>query len=152
VSASDQQVNFSHVGVCVTDLDRAVRFYGEGLGFKLVATHDIDSVFADALEVPGDVALKSVFLERDGLSIELLVWERPSADGTPSSRRNLVGLTHLSFWVSDADATAARLEAAGGTIVDSTRTKSQDSSGAGIYLLFCTDPDGTRVELMQRLP
>jgi catechol 2,3-dioxygenase-like lactoylglutathione lyase family enzyme len=85
------------------------------------------------------------------MSIELLVWERPSPDGTPSSRRNLLGLTHLSFWVSDVDATAARLEAAGGTIVDSTRTKSEDASGAGIYLLFCTDPDGTRVELMQQL-
>ena len=151
MSGSDQQVNFSHVGVCVTDLDRALRFYCEGLGFEHAATHDIDSVYADALEVPGDVALKSVFLSKGPVSIELLVWDRPDAEGTPSSRRNLLGLTHLSFWVSDVEATAAALVAAGGTVIDSTRTKSQDAAGDGVHLLFCADPDGTRVELMQQL-
>jgi lactoylglutathione lyase len=82
------------------------------------------------------------------MSVELLAYGEPGADGTPSSRRNLLGLTHLSFWVADVDATAAALVAAGGTIVESTRTKSPDADGT--FLLFCADPDGTRVELMQR--
>jgi len=151
MSDSDQQVTFSHVGICVADLDRSLRFYCEGLGFEHVASHDIDSVFADALEVPGDVELKSVFLAKGPVSIELLVWDRPAPGGVPSSRRNLLGLTHLSFWVADVDATAAALTAAGGTVVESTRTKSTDAAGNGAYLLFCADPDGTRVELMQQL-
>jgi catechol 2,3-dioxygenase-like lactoylglutathione lyase family enzyme len=142
---TDGQVSFSHVGICVRDLDRSLRFYTEGLGFEHQATHDLDGTYADALEVPGVKAFKSVFLSKGTTSIELLAYDEPPAEGTPSSRRNLLGLTHLSFWVADPDATAASLVAAGGTLIESTRTK-----GDGTYLLFCADPDGTRVELMQQ--
>ena len=148
MSGSDPQVTFSHVGICVTELDRSLRFYCEGLGFEHVATHDLDSAYADALEVPETVAFKSVFLAKGPTSVELLVWEGPDAEGTPSSRRNLMGLTHLSFWVPDVEAAAAALVAAGGTVIDSTRTKSPESGE--LQLLFCADPDGTRVELMRQ--
>jgi lactoylglutathione lyase len=150
MSDTEQQIGFSHIGVCVSDLDRSLRFYCEGLGFEHIATHDLDGTYADALEVPGVVAFKSVFLAKGPMSIELLAYGDPGPEGTPSSRRNLLGLTHLSFWVSDVDAIAAALVAAGGTIVESTRTKSTDAGGSGTSLMFCADPDGTRVELMQR--
>ncbi len=135
---------FSHVGICVTDLERSVRFYCEGLGFERNESIPIDETFGAALEVPGKLTLTSQFLRREGLAVELLYYVQPSPTGTPSARRNQLGLTHLSFYVEDVDATAAALVAAGGTIVESTRTVAE-----GIVLLFLHDPDGTRIELMQ---
>ena len=136
----------SHVGICVTDMDRALRFYRDGLGFALSDGFDLDSDAMPgldaALEVPGRVVLRSQLIELEGMRIELLHYTTPGVDGTPSDRRNKLGLTHLSFWVDDVDAAAARLVAHGGTIVESTRTT------PGIELVFLADPDGTRVELM----
>jgi catechol 2,3-dioxygenase-like lactoylglutathione lyase family enzyme len=136
----------SHVGLCVTDIERSLRFYRDGLGFALSDGFDLDSEampgLDEALEVPGRVVLRSQLIELEGMRIELLHWTTPGVDGTPSDRRNRVGLTHLSFWVDDVDAAAARLVEHGGTIIESTRT------APGIELVFLEDPDGTRVELM----
>ncbi|MGA7418880.1 MAG: VOC family protein [Acidimicrobiales bacterium] len=135
---------FSHVGICVTDLDRSLAFYCDGLGFERGEAIPIDSTFGAALEVPGDLALTSQFIRREGLAIELLHYTTPAPTGEPSQRRNQLGLTHLSFYVDDVDATAAALVAAGGTVIQSTRTTNE-----GIDLLFLHDPDGVRVELMK---
>jgi lactoylglutathione lyase len=135
---------FSHVGICVTDLERSLRFYCDGLGFEQGESIPIDATFGAALEVPGDLTLTSQFIRRDGLAVELLYYVTPAPTGQPSERRNQLGLTHLSFYVDDVDVTAAALVAAGGTIIESTRTTLE-----GIDLLFLRDPDGVRVELMK---
>jgi catechol 2,3-dioxygenase-like lactoylglutathione lyase family enzyme len=128
----------------VSDLDRSLRFYCEGLGFTQGDPIPIDNTFADALEVPRDVVLISQFIRKEGMTVELLAYQSPGVDGTPSQRRNQLGLTHLSFYVPDVDAVAATLVALGGTRVESTHTKTE-----GIEILFLADPDGTRVELMK---
>ena len=66
---------------------------------------------------------------------------------------NQLGLTHLSVRVQDVDAIAERIRELGGTVFKSFRTKLEEnpdgsSSKFGVY---CTDPDGVRIELM-RLP
>jgi catechol 2,3-dioxygenase-like lactoylglutathione lyase family enzyme len=138
---------YSHSGICVADLDRSVRFYCDGLGFRLADRHDIGPGYGPSLEVEGGVDLVCQFLRRDdGLTVELLAFGSPNATGSPSSRRNQLGLTHLSFWVDDLTAAAAHLVACGGALVEGT------SMDEGVPLVFIADPDGTRVELMQRPP
>ena len=137
-------LSFSHVGICVSDLGRSMRFYCDGLGFSRAEAHAIGNDFAGTLEVPRDVVLTSQFIRREGLSIELLHYESPGTHGRPSESRNQLGLTHLSFLVDDIGAAERRLVEAGGRVIESTRT-----TGEGIRLLFLADPDGTRVELMQ---
>jgi catechol 2,3-dioxygenase-like lactoylglutathione lyase family enzyme len=138
----------SHLGICVSDVARSTRFYCDGLGFAAAEAYKLDSAQAEgldrALEVPGPVNMVSQFITLDGMKIELLHFESPGVDGRPSSRRNQRGLTHLSFYVDDVDATAARLEEYGGTILTETR------SNPGVELVFLTDPDGVRIELMRR--
>jgi lactoylglutathione lyase len=135
---------FSHVGICVSDLERSVRFYCEGLGFDRQESFPIDNTFGAALEVAGDIALTSQFIRREGLAVELLYFTNPAPLGEPSAHRNQLGLTHLSFYVDDVDATLAVLVDHGGTVVESTRTTNE-----GIDLVFLHDPDGTRIELMK---
>jgi catechol 2,3-dioxygenase-like lactoylglutathione lyase family enzyme len=136
----------SHLGLCVSDLDRSIRFYCDGLGFERAESYELDSSAAEgldrALEVPGRAVLRSQYIAYGDLRIELLYFSSPQPIGEPSAHRNQRGLTHLAFYVDDVDAAAAHLSAHGGTIIDSTRTK------PGIDIVFLADPDGTRVELM----
>jgi catechol 2,3-dioxygenase-like lactoylglutathione lyase family enzyme len=136
----------SHVGLCVRDLERSLRFFCDGLGFEKVEGFELDSDVAPgldrSLEVPGPVKIVSQFVQNDTMKIELLHFVEPEVGGTPSAARNQLGLTHLSFYVDDLDAAATRLVAHGATVIEETR------ASPGIDLLFLADPDGVRVELM----
>lgn len=138
----------SHVGLCVSDLDRALRFYCDGLGFEMAEAYDVGNEVAHTLEVSGDVELRSQMVQRDGMKVELLAWASPGVTGTPSAHRNHRGLTHLSFTVAGIEAAAAHLVECGGTVIESTRTRIEFPGGYN-DLIFLADPDGTRVELME---
>ena len=140
----------SHIGLCVTDLERSLRFYCDGLGFTKVLSYELDDTMMPGLdkglEVASPVAVTSQFIELDGLKIELLGYRSPAPSGRPSTSRGTVGMTHMSFYVDDVDVAAARLVDLGGTIIESTRVS------LGIEIVFLADPDGSRVELMAPKP
>jgi catechol 2,3-dioxygenase-like lactoylglutathione lyase family enzyme len=140
----------SHVGICVSDLDRSVRFYCDGLGFEKAETFEVGQEFARPLEVAGQVECTSQFVRLGGFAIELLYYASPGVTGTPSRTRNQLGITHLSFYVDDIEGAIPRVVAAGGTLLPETRFGEDDP--ASIDIVFLTDPDGTRVELMQAAP
>jgi lactoylglutathione lyase len=138
---------FSHFGICVSDLECSLRFYCEGLGFEAAESHDIGSEFARLMEFD-DVSLRSQFIRRDAVAIELLAFSIPAPIGEPVRRPvNQLGLTHLSFRVDDLPGTAARMSELGGSVLEQTRT-SLDLSGLTLDFVYCTDPDGVRIELM----
>jgi len=90
-------VTFSHVGICVSDLERSVRFYCEGLGFELVQSHTVGREFGPLMEID-DVVLQSRFIRRDGVSLELLHFDSPGHCGEPVRRpMNQLGLTTCRF-------------------------------------------------------
>ena len=140
-------LSFSHLGICVSDLDRSLRFYQEGLGFELAESHTVGTEFGRLMEVEG-VALESRMIRRDGVTLELLFFDAPGHTGEAVRRpMNQLGLTHLSLRVDDVDAMAATIETLGGTVVRDTRT-TFDNAGAHLDFVYCTDPDGIRIELM----
>ncbi len=139
--------HFSHFGICVSDLERSLAFYCGALGFEKAETHAIGSEFAALMDLP-DVAVTSQFIRRGPTAIELLAFDRPTPFGDGARRAvNQLGLTHLSFRVDDLAATEARVVGLGGAVVESSRTKI-DLGGAPLEFVYCTDPDGVRVELM----
>ena len=136
---------FSHFGICVSDLDRSLRFYCEGLGFQQSQSHSVGAEFGPLMEID-QPKLESRFITRDGLSIELLWFAEPGHTGDGARRpMNELGLTHLSFRVDDVAATAERLVDLGGAVVDGTRT----TFASTLDFVYCTDPDGVRIELMK---
>ena len=139
----------SHVGLCVADLDRSLRFYCDGLGFEIAEVYDLDDTMLDgldrALEVTAPVKLRSQMITHGALKVELLYFDEPPAFGAPSNVRNQLGLTHFSFFVDNVDTVAAQLVELGGTVLPSTRAV------LGYDVLFLADPDGNRVELMGTL-
>lgn len=139
--------DFSHFGICVSDLERSLAFYCGALGFEKAEMHAIGSEFAALMDLP-DVAVTSQFIRRGLMAIELLAFDRPPPFGDGVRRAvNQLGLTHLSFRVDDLAATEARVVELGGAVVESSRTKI-DLGGAPLEFVYCTDPDGVRVELM----
>ncbi len=139
--------DFSHFGICVRDLERSLAFYCGALGFEKAESHAIGSEFARLMDLP-DVAVTSQFIRRGPTAIELLSFTEPSPFGERERRAvNQFGLTHLSFRVRDVAATAARIVALGGAVVESSRT-TIDFGETLLEFLYCTDPDGVRVELM----
>jgi lactoylglutathione lyase len=138
---------FSHFGICVSDLDRSLRFYCDGLGFEKAESHAIGHDFAALMDLP-EVAVTSQFVRRGHVAIELLAFEDPAPFGDGERRPlNQLGLTHLSFHVEDLAATTARILEHGGTVVETSRT-SIDLGATQLSFVYCTDPDGVRIELM----
>ena len=138
---------FSHLGICVTDLTRSLRFYCDALGFEKGESHTIGSAFAPLMDLP-DVSLTSQFIQKGTTTIELLSFDEPASFGD-GVRRPLhqLGLTHLSFRVRDLPATAARVVELGGLLVETSRT-SMDLGSGTVEFVYCTDPDVVRIELM----
>jgi catechol 2,3-dioxygenase-like lactoylglutathione lyase family enzyme len=145
--APEPLAHFSHFGICVSDLDRSLRFYCDALGFEKAESHEIGSEFAALMDLP-DVAVTSQFIRKGPTAIELLAFREPLPFGDAVRRAvNQLGLTHLSFRVEDLAATEERVVELGGAVVESTRTNI-DLGGAPLEFVYCTDPDGVRVELM----
>jgi lactoylglutathione lyase len=141
-------MRMSHIGICVSDWRRSLRFYHDALGFRYV--HELEmsgEPSATLLRLP-DVDFRAIYLEREGVRIELLHYEKPgcAGDGRPRAM-NALGLTHLSLCVDDLDATLRELAAAGATVLEDTRI---DVAPARTRAIFVTDPDGTLIELVQQ--
>ena len=139
----------SHVGICVSELDRSLRFWCDGLGFVPGPRFEVGSEFAATLEVEPPVQVVSQFISRDGLTIELLYYAAGGVTGVPSNVRNHLGFTHLSLVVDDVDKVAAKLVEHGGTRLDSTRSHMEGPEGTSSDFVFVADPDGVRIELMR---
>ena len=137
----------AHIGICVSDLARSRRFYCDALGFKEVAKLQTSSAPTHQLLKMADVDLHALFLERDGLRIELLYYVRPGATAGERPRpMNQLGLTHLAIRVDDLDATIAALQRAGASWIEGTTIDNPEFQARAAMVV---DPDGTRLELIQ---
>jgi catechol 2,3-dioxygenase-like lactoylglutathione lyase family enzyme len=135
---------FSHFGVCVSNLERSLAFYCDALGFEQGEFHSIGREFASLMDLE-DVTLASQFIRKGTTTIELLAFEDPAPYGDRVRRAlNQLGITHLSFRVDDLQAAAAKMVEHGGAVVETSRT-----TLGPLEFVYCTDPDGVRIELMK---
>jgi len=139
----------SHIGICVSELERSVAFYRDVLGFEETSRLQVSGEeSARLLQLDGG-AVHAVYLQRDGTCIELLYYPRAGHVGAQQPRpMNALGFTHLSLRVADIDAVVAAIESAGGACLADTRV---DNPAWRSSAVFVTDPDGVRIELLQTL-
>jgi len=144
---------FSHIGICVTELDRSTRFYVDVLGFSQLYAMDMtgDEVAA-TMEQRG--AFRSAMLLRGDVRLELLQWIDVAVTGSGERKpMTELGFTHLSFRVDAIDDLSDAVRAAGGTVLDHTLTVlGEPDDPAATRLLYLLDPDGTRIEVMENVP
>jgi len=134
-----------HLGLSTPDLDRAVRFYRDLLGFEVLTRFDMPpgSPGMDAmLELPG-VGFSAALLRLGGTMIEIFEFSAPEPVAAPARRRVCDhGLTHLCLQVDDVKAEFERLSAAG------MRFHCSPQVGEGATYVYGRDPDGNAIELI----
>jgi catechol 2,3-dioxygenase-like lactoylglutathione lyase family enzyme len=131
---------FNHVGLCVGDRQRSRRFYEGLLGFQFWWELDAPEEGTDQLlQLAQPVGLHATYLVRDGLVLELLDYSGRSVHAGPQRVMDQVGLTHISFSVSDLGGVLEKVEDFGGVVVDGTASKGS---------AMIRDPDGQLLELL----
>ena len=134
-----------HYSHCVSDLARSRRFYTEVLGFAVVAEFDFDDAATARVMGLPRAAFTGVFMQRDGMRIELIGFTEPAPEPSVRARRaNEIGHSHLSFYVLDLDEALAELRAQGVEVVDESRAVLP----SGVECCVVRDPDGFPIEIV----
>jgi len=135
-------VRMLHVALATSDVERALAFYRDALGFRVVGRFAFAGAErARALGAAGD-AFASALLERDGLRLELL----QAAGAAPTAAESGAGrLSHLALAVDDLASTLHSLRDRGVTVLAGTHVE----HAPGVASCLVLDPDGFRVELYQ---
>lgn len=124
------------VALSVEDLDRAMGFYRDQLGFQLIERTDFPA-YGSSL----------VFLERDGFRLELVRLDKSSARQAPDAANDasMRGLVKLGFAVAKVDELVGRLKAAGAKV----DVAPFDDAKRGFRGAIVRDPDGNAVALYE---
>ena len=138
-------VRISHIGLCTSDIEHSLRFYTEALGFVLDRSiDDIGSPYDSLMELPG-VRCRVHYVKCGAVTMELIGYPGIGVTGSAERRpMNQLGFTHLTLLVDDIDAAVERVVKYGGQVHPETAIDSPFGP-----MVFCTDPDGTRIELVQ---
>ncbi len=137
----------ANVTISVADLDKSAKFY-QALGFEEGDQHEVPGAVAKALgSEAANAKLAIRFMKRDGVVLELVHLDpSPNTKASQGTAAQL-GLAHIAFRVDDVDRVAKLIKDNGGGTVDKNRTK-LGAPGQGVDILFCTDPDGTMMEIV----
>ncbi|MGF1599227.1 MAG: VOC family protein [Acidimicrobiales bacterium] len=144
----------SHLAIGVSDMDRSLVFWRDVLGLGV----DLDTVE----EVPGPDGRprrrRGVYLRAEqGDEASFVVLDQQlSVDpfGQPAKLFS-VGVHHVAFWVDDVEPYLERAAERGirhGEPSDADSVAYGEAPGRRVRTVFLRDPDGTFVQLDQRLP
>lgn len=152
MSEVGRTVGFGHVGLQVADLDRSVGYYRDVIGLRMLERVTRTDAYLRVVTGYPDVTLDIALLEEPVSRTLLELLQYRDAPGTPVDPATAnSGTGHVCFQVDDVDAIWSRAMAAGFGSVNPpvTPTAGRWVRGRSVYLL---DPDGIRVELVQRGP
>ena len=121
-----------HVAISVRDLERSAEFYRRFFGFREVNRFERK-----------DLKWKSLFMESDGICIELWQFENIIANKDDFLNLAILGIKHIAFGVLDVDKKYAELKSKGLDV-----EKPRMGASGGRYC-FLKDPDGFPIEIYQ---
>jgi lactoylglutathione lyase len=131
---------FNHVGLCVADRERSRRFYEGLLGFEFWwEIEPPDDRTAQLVQLPEPLGTHATYLVRDGFVLELIDYSKREVHAGPERVMDQVGLTHISFSVTDLAGVLKKVAEFGGAVVDAT------VSG---QMAMIRDPDAQLLELL----
>ena len=141
-----------HVGITVSDMDRALGFYRDLLGLRVVADSTVsEPEVADLLGLDS-VQLRIVDLDSgDGRVVELIQYLQPKGARIDYESAD-AATAHIAFTVDDLVSVHERLVRAGATIVSRRPITISEPGGSfdGAICLYVRDPDGVILELVER--
>lgn len=132
-----------HVGFVVTELDAAVRFFVDVLGFEEIDRRgELGEADGDRMNRLFGVHPRSTgrfrFLQLGSMRVELLQWSAPD-QRTEVPRNADVGGRHLALSVNNIDGFLARISAESGVVV-------RERNDLGFY--YISTPFGLEIQLI----
>jgi methylmalonyl-CoA epimerase len=131
------KATLDHIGIAVSDLDAALRFYRDALGLEIEAPEEVASQQVRAHFVPAGEA-----------ALELL---EATAEDSPIGRyvaKRGPGLHHITLRVDDIHAALERLKARGVRLID--ESPREGAHGSLVAFIHPSSAHGVLVELKQR--
>ncbi len=145
-----------HLNIVVADMERALTFYTEVLGFTKTKEARLAGGWIERIVGLKGVRAHAVFIELPGGGprIELLHYAAPAGVTLPeNSRANTIGLRHFALRVSNVAAMVAQLRAADVKVFsDPVLVPAgvvEFEAGATKTLVYLLDPDGVIIELAE---
>jgi len=136
-----------HTGITVTNMEKALAFYRDLLGLKVVLDAELEGAFFDELTAHAGPR-RAVMLETpDGNRIELFQFHLHAKAAPEKTEISDIGCSHVAFSVDDMDLAYRELTAKGVRF----NCEPQVSPDGYAKVAYCHDPDGTIVELTQVL-
>ena len=144
-----------HTNITVADLDRAIAFYRDVLGYRVTMRSVIDKPeFQRYVRVPaettGEMVLMQVGDEPNMGTVELIQWSPPPVEPTPPKRPGDPGLCLIALNVYDETLEEVRERLRGHGVAPWSDILSIDLEGYPTFRgMVIEDPDGTLIELIQ---
>jgi methylmalonyl-CoA/ethylmalonyl-CoA epimerase len=134
-------IGIDHVGVAVPDLDAAIAFYRDVLGFELthVEVNDEQGTREAMMRAPGD--------DGDGSAVQLLAPLSPDTTIGKFLDRKGPGVQQVAFRVTDVEAAAEALRGKGLRVLyDKARAGTEHSK---VNFVHPKDTGGVLIELVE---
>jgi catechol 2,3-dioxygenase-like lactoylglutathione lyase family enzyme len=138
---------FDHVGITVSDLDEATRFF-VGLGLEVEGTGSVEGEFVEAVcGILGARCNIAMLTAPGGIRLELSSFVTPDhTPGSPDALANEVGIRNVSFEVGDLQAAVDAVATDGYGLVG-TIGEYEDS----VRMAYVRGPEGIVVSLFEQL-
>ncbi len=137
-----------HIGIVVSDLDKALCFYRDLLGLKIVKDMNESGAYIDNISDLTGVQVRTVKMAADdGNLVELLFYASHPLGQGKINPINKIGCSHVAFTVDNLDEEYLKLKQAGILF----NTPPQYSPDGYAKVTFCKDPDGSFIELVEVL-
>ena len=142
-------ISTDHTGITVSNLERALAFWRDVLGFELSHTaHQKGEMAQEITGVDGAEIKLAALKTPGGHKIELLEYLAPADRKRADIRPCDVGSVHVALLVYDLDNVLERIAASDWKAAGKPQTLTRGPN-AGKRVVYVRDPDGTTIEFME---
>jgi len=139
----------NHTSFTVSDLDRAVAFYVDALGFEMISRAPRDPAIVQQISgVPG-ADIEVAYVQGPDHRLELIRYHGPAERGHVRARSCDTGFAHIAFDVDDLDAAIAASAPHGVTPIGAPVAIDQGPNRGG-RVVYLRDPDDITIEYIEK--
>jgi catechol 2,3-dioxygenase-like lactoylglutathione lyase family enzyme len=139
----------NHTSFTVSDLDRSLAFFRDGLGFEVTSRAPRDPALIQAITGVEGAELSIAFVRGPGHSLELIQYDGPADRGKVTSRPCDTGFAHLAYDVDNIDAAIATSANYGMRPIGQV-TVIDKGPNAGGRVCYLRDQDGVTIEFIEK--
>ena len=155
--AAEEDTEFSKtkidIGVVVSDVEKAVKFYTDAIGFQEVKGFSVPADFSTdtGLTDGHPLEVRVLVLGEGEGATRLKLIEMPGVESEKSKNdfvHTQLGFRYLTVHITDTTKAMARLKKAGVKPIAKTPSLIPEGIAKDVYLTIVRDPDGNMVELV----